>query len=218
MISKPEDVYKDTTDLIARRRLQSSVVEAYRDRVSGAVRRLVRDPDNRVEAEQVAMLGLLVALERYDRAAAHPEGPREDRGGAFWHFAFPFVRNEVQRWMDHGVFWRPRKRNAHGQGTAELARLHRTPASMDAGDVDETLHDQIKSTVASVEDQVADGELKLRLRAFVRTLSAEDAKILLTENGQCRQSGRYQSLVGRAAAFVRGSDVEYQTTVETRDN
>src|SRR5580693_1631945 len=97
----PEDQYKQAASQAERTRLQTAVLMAYRTHVAGFVRRFVHNPAHRPEAEQVGLLGLLVALEKYD-----PSLLGADRGARFWSFATLHVRYEVQRWMDVGVHWR----------------------------------------------------------------------------------------------------------------
>jgi len=80
-----------------RRHLQASVVAANRENVAALVRRTVA-PRHREEAEQVGAIGILVALEKHDPSGRVP----------FRRLALQHARGEIQAWMDHGVFWRPR--------------------------------------------------------------------------------------------------------------
>lgn len=203
---KPESLYRDTTDPRERRRIQAAVIANYRNHVRTCVRKAV-PAEHYEEAEQVGALGLLVALEQYDPKLIGP-----DRGAAFWWFARLIVQNEIQRWMDVGIYWRKAPNRGKGearQATRDAAQVHRTVASMDAplpGGENATLHDLTPDTSPSVEDLTADAESCTRLRAFAATLLPEEAELLMSENGHHVRSRHYLTLVGRARAFVRGSD------------
>jgi DNA-directed RNA polymerase specialized sigma24 family protein len=208
MPTRPEDAYRTATDTAARRRIQAEVVDAHRDAVARIVRTLVASPLYREDAEQAGLIGVLVALEKYQ-----PGLMGEDRGGAFRHFMFTYVRHEIQQWLNTGVYWR----KSPNRGTSDSRKAAREAAkgrqryydSLDAGDFEQTLHDTVASPDASVEEIVAEAEAKSRLRDFAETLSNKDAKKLLSDNSQCVRSQHYLSLVGRAAAFVKGDDDGY---------
>ena len=192
----PEAEYRNATTAARRRSLQTAVVVAYRDRIAALVRR--RFPaELRDEAAQVAAIGLLVALEKYD----------PDRGVPFWPFAVPWVRSELELWVGHGVRWRPSTKGAMGRRVAVESLIH---AAFDA-----ERHDRA-SEGDSVEDLVGNAEVLRLVSAFLAELPAEDRDLLLCEKrdrdgggivmGNNARSRRYLSLVERATAFVRGSE------------
>lgn len=215
--SKPEQRYKKATDPKERRRLATAVVLAYRPHVARLVRKTVPAKHWR-EAEQVGEIGLLVALEKFD-----PE-----RGAPFWALAKQWVRHEIQKWLYVGVYWRPRyfydfpsHRNQRSPKviSAELAeaKRHQRPLLVaQFGNIDDDLIGPIENPPLTVEDLVSDAEAKSRLRAFIATLSEEDARLLLCEKRERVEGGvesannararHYQLLVERARAFVRGDD------------
>lgn len=209
--------YAKATSPAERRRLQAAAVEAYRDRVSRVVRRLVPGAANRPEGEQVGAIGILVALERVDAS-------RVDSRFSFWAFAYPYVRYEIQRWLDVGVYWRRvgnRGKDAARQAQRQAAAVNRRHASMDSPISDGrasdwtnawTLHDMLHDTSPTAEDMVAEVEVTVRLRAFASGLSDLDREILLSENSQRVRSRHYSDLVARAAAFLRGPNADDDPT------
>lgn len=192
----PADVasYRATTDPLERRRIQAEVVEAYRPRVANLVRCLFRrNPEHWREAEQVGLIGLLTALEKYDPDLL----TGEDQGNRFWYLAYYYVKNEIRAWRDVGVNWA--KDHRHGACNENITRQTRVS-------YDDSLYETEPSKEPTVEEQVVESEVKARLRAFAATLSAIDREILFSENSQRVRSRRYLSLVERATAFVRGPD------------
>lgn len=75
-----------TAKSIERRRIQVEIVRACRPFLAWLARGLA--PDDAPDAEKVGVVGVLIALEKYDPAR-----------GAFWPFARPFVRDEIERWL-----------------------------------------------------------------------------------------------------------------------
>jgi RNA polymerase sigma factor (sigma-70 family) len=194
---KPEDQYRHA-DRLSRRRIEHQVVEGYRPNVRALVRHhwplLERCWD---EAEHVGCIGLLDALKSYDPARA-----------AFWTFARSFVRNAIQKWVDVGVYWRPRTRKHRAGVDPREARAHMRPESMDRSidDDAQTLHDVVQADGPTVEDLAAADEVSARLADFMATLTKTEVDVILSENSQRIRSRRYGALVERATAFVRGSD------------
>lgn len=197
--TKPEDLYRSTSDKATRRQLQAAVVAEYRGRIEALARRAL--PVQHVEeATQAGCIGLLLALEKYDRTVVG-----EDRGGAFWNFARAHVLNEVQQWADVGVYWRPRKRN--NRGDVEAARAQRRVASLDVpahGTEDGSIVETIEAEQPTPEDMAGEIEAISHLRGFTVSLSAEDQEILFSENSKRVRSRRYLTLVEKATAFVAG--------------
>ena len=204
--TNPEQSYKTETNPTERRRIQAAVIEAHRPHVAALVRRLV-PAEHREEGQQVGALGVLVALEKYDDGIAGP-----DRGKkCFWGFAYLYVRDELQRWIDVGVNWRKtpnRGKSAARKANRQAASIHRQPARLDAplpGDDGGTLQDLLQHVSPTVEELFSVAETLALLLSFARTLSAKDRKILFSENSQCMISRHYLSLVERATAFMQGS-------------
>jgi hypothetical protein len=207
---RPEEIYRSTTDEPTRRRLEMAVVTEHRDRVRAYVRATVPQRYQE-EAEHVGMIGLILALKRYDPALAGP-----DRGQkCFWGYAHAHVRNAVQSWIDEGVLWRPRPRKA--RDNTALARLHRYPASMDeammrsyeGGDVDvfsSTYHDIIADNAPTPEELVAAAEKAAHTARFMASLSANDRELICTEDPRRRRSRRYLLLVEAAKAALQGDE------------
>lgn len=203
--------YKGTTDLVARRRIQAQVVEAYRAHVASYVRKHVAQAHSK-EAEQVGVIGVLVALEKYDAGIVCAVGG--DRGAAFWNFARMYVRDEIRRWLDVGVFWCKSSNRGASDARRESAKMRtaqRTVESMDepVGERETTLHDRIVDGETTVEDLVATAESRARLDQFLFTLTEADRHLLLCDkrdrgNANSVRSRHHLFLVGRATAFVRG--------------
>jgi hypothetical protein len=93
----PEENYRSTTDTATRRRLQAAVVAAQRSRVAEAAREMV-PPEHRAEAEQVGLIGVLLALEEHA-----PETGRPFRLGAL-----DMAKAEIRAWLDAGTHYRKR--------------------------------------------------------------------------------------------------------------
>lgn len=196
----PESLYARATDRIERKRLAEAVLAAYRPRVKGLVTGRC-PPAFRRDAEQAGAIGLLVALEKYDPT----------RGVPFWVIASQWVKDEIQKAIATGLLWRPRARNrtreaamaARGEDPVAARRMDRQHVNVDsARDLE----------ADDVEDQVAEAEATGLLREFAATLSAEDAHLLLCEKrvreeqGNNNRARRYQLLVERAKAFVKGDE------------
>lgn len=202
----PEETYKTATTPAARRRIQTAVVIAYREKIQGAVRRLLpRSPQHWEEACQVGALGLLVALEKYQpKPGAKP--------WAFWRFACLPVMSEIREWMGVGVYWRkPANRGKSPERAAQrvAAKLQELHGSLDAEirGTAETLHDRVFDEVSPLQEAlVGDAEAAARLATFVRTIAPEDAAVLLTEDHRQVNSRHHKALVERARAFVIGSE------------
>lgn len=188
-----ETTYRGTVDHVARRRIQSEVVTEYRNRVASYVRRRLA-PRHWQEAEQVGLIGLLVALEKFDAS----------RGIAFWFFAVTYVRDELNAWMGHGVFWRPRSHDMKRDSKNPLRAVVSLHNELDT--------ETVAADAPTVEDLVATAEGLSRLSEFVRTLSREDASLLVNGVGFGRgranssRAAGHKSLVERATAFVRGNE------------
>ncbi len=83
----PIESYRNTSDPRDRRLIQSAAVLQCRPYVSRLVRRTFA-PRRQMEAEQVGVIGVLVALENFD--------PR--RGPSFRALVHRHVRQELDRW------------------------------------------------------------------------------------------------------------------------
>jgi DNA-directed RNA polymerase specialized sigma subunit len=94
------DQYKNAKDLAERRRIQAAVIEANRARVRAFVRRFVPRKQDWADGEQEGLLGVLLALEKWD-----PTRPRYS-DNAFWGFAYLYVRQQIRTWLDQGYYWR----------------------------------------------------------------------------------------------------------------
>lgn len=195
--------YRDA-GLAERRQIQADVVQRYRYRVFRVVRRQVPWPAHWEEAEQEGTIGLLIALKKFD----------PDRGVPFGAFADPWIRNEIQRWIDVGVYWRKspnrgkseaRQRAAENTFRQRLFNSMDAPIGQDGDGIPVTLYDCIPA-IFDTESYASDAELREKLFAFAKTLTEEDREILFSENSQRVRSRHYLSLVERARAFVRGQD------------
>jgi hypothetical protein len=203
--ANPEELYKKTTDQTARRRLQTAVVLAFRDRIAALVRGLA-PREHRAEAEQVGALGVLVALEKYDPGRKEYE---PEKGSYFWNFARSIVLDEIQRWMDQGVYWRKsanRGKSPERVAQREAAQSQRHVASLDA----ETAIVPMDPS-PTVEELLGNAEGEALVRQFAATLTPDDRHLLLCEkrergNPNSPRLRHYQSLVERLTAFVKGSD------------
>lgn len=192
----PETAYKNTSDPRARRRIQGEIVVKYRGRLASYVRRHL-SARHWQEAEQVGAIGLLVALEKFEPS----------RGVPFWFFAVQWVRKEIQRWLNHGVYWRPHTNGAKGRQTHDEHRAH--------GEFQDEAH---VSETENVEDLVSTAEGLSRVGQFLDTLSVEERHLLICEkrdrgNPNSDRVRRYLSLVGRATAFVRGNEDGHRESV-----
>ncbi len=184
-----------------RKRIRAAVVVECREKVGAFVRRIL-PREHHEEAIQCGIIGLLVALDKYDDAIAGPDLGKK----SFWGYAFPFVQNEISNWVDRGIHWRPRARNARNS-TAE-AKAQRRQLSMDAVQevlgTDMTLHDLFSDDKPNAEEIVGEFEASVLLNEFTETLTNEDRKLLFTKETGRPRSSRYLSLVGRAKAAVLG--------------
>lgn len=187
----PEREYRTASTPDECRKIQAKVIKAYARRVASFVRRRVPRED-REEGEQVGAIGVMLALEKYDPA----------RGVPFWGFARNYVLHEIQRWREVAA---PRshdaKRDAH--------IIRQIPVRLD--DVSHLIVEAL-----TAEEIVSEAELLSRVKAFVQSLSREDAALLLCEKRERKEGGvasgnnarsrGYLSLVERARAFVIGED------------
>lgn len=203
LTDRPEELYRKTTDDAERKRIRALAIRVYQDLVFSVVRRSV-DRQHWPEAMQAGAVGILIALNKWD-----PERIGEDRGHAFWFFARRWVQDEIQKWIDRGVYWRPRSRGR--AASHELSALHRNPVSLDApapAAVDTNLYSLFPANQPSIEELAADAELRGRLFQFAATLTNKEREILFSENAQRMGTRRYLDLVERARAFLKGaSDV-----------
>jgi DNA-directed RNA polymerase specialized sigma subunit len=189
--------YRDASPL-KRRQIQTEVVSTYRPHVARMVRGTVA-PRHREEAEQVGLIGLLVGLERFDPERA--TGP--DVGAAFWTFARGHVKDEIQKWMDHGVYWRPRR--ARKTVDEEVMKAHRRHVYVD--DIG-----QLAAEILDVETQVANAEGLRLVGEFLRTLSDDERHLLLCEKRSRGPSAdspyarRCRALFERATKAVKGGE------------
>lgn len=203
---RPEETYRTTTDRNERRRIQAEVLAANREHVVWFVRKTVA-PQHRAEAVQVGLLGVLIALEKYDREGAFAkrgETPREDRGAAFWFFASKYVHKEIQKWMDVAVYWR--KTPNQGKSPARRVAFEAAKAQRKHDPLEEP--GEVLADAPTVEELVADAESKALLHAFAAGLSTEDRELLFSEKAprSAAMSRQYLSLVAQATAFIRGND------------
>ena len=83
----PESRYRHAVDKSERRRLRTEVLEAYRGHVRSYVRKQL-SVQHWEEAEQVGLIGLWYALEKY-----HADEP-------FWPFAEGYVNAELTKWTE----------------------------------------------------------------------------------------------------------------------
>ena len=203
---RPEQIYRETTDKATRRRLQAAVVAEYRAKVSAFAARYV-SADHRAEAEQVGLIGLLIALERYE-----PSLLVDDRVAVFfWSFASRFVRDEIRAWLDTGVYWRKsanRGPSPGGVAARAVAEIQRRAVSLDtpSGQDDDALVDRLCDDSPSPEDVAAAAEVSASLDVFAASLTPAERRNLLSENSQCVRSRHHLTLIERASAFVKGSD------------
>ena len=157
---KPEELYQHTSDPKERQRIKTKVVVAYRPMVAGQARRMA-PPRHWEEAEQAGMVGLLVALDRYD-------DPTPDRGAkSFWGFAVLYVRDEIQQWMDRGVRWEKTKLSKARQ----QARAARGDAPAQVQPFDETSH--APPELLSTEELAAQAESLRRHAEFAKAIPVD---------------------------------------------
>jgi hypothetical protein len=97
----PESLYRTTTNKVVRRCLQSIVIVRHRSRIAALVRRTIPWSQHHEVARQVAAIGVLVALEKWEPAHAGADSE------AFWLFASRYVHAELRLWIDRGTFFRP---------------------------------------------------------------------------------------------------------------
>lgn len=191
---KPELIYAATTDRAERRRLEEAVLIAYRPQVARFVRRRVHEKHWQ-EAEQVGLIGLLVALQKYDPIPR----PGFEEPTPFWFFAMAWVRKELQRWVSLGVYWRPSTNGAKGR-RVHTEHLQHWEFVEDQHGVD-----------PDIEGMVATAEGLDLVAQFLETVTAEERHLLLCEkrdrgNPDSERVRRYLSLVERCRAFVEGDD------------
>lgn len=182
-VTPSEDDYRHARTPAERQRIQGEVIARYRDRLTRFVKFALWSPHLHAEAIQVGAIGLLVALDKWD-----PEYKEHYDDGAFFGFATLYIRNEIRKWLDHGVNWRPTARTRKQVDHPE----HKQPSEFcdeaHAQDVDDP------------ETKAANAEALERLRSFLATLSNKDRHLMLCakrdrggEDSQCRQ--RYRELL-----------------------
>jgi len=201
---KPEAIYRQATSREERRRLQAAVITEQRPKFEAFVRRQVPSA-HRQEGFQVAAIGILVALEKYDEEISGP-----DRGKkSFWGFAFPYVREELRRWMDHGVGWRNSKLSK-----SEKAALESRGGSTSVTSLEFLSESGIEfgTSDRAVDETAGDLEVLRRLQAFVSTLSVDEKELLFWRPGpgwsrlNSKNRALHCSLIERATAFVQGDE------------
>lgn len=207
MSSRPEDAFKQTTDRTERRRLRACVVADYRSRVTSIVRSVL-PREHWDEGLQVGLLGLLVALEKFDPSA----------GRDFWYCASTAVRDEIRAWRDRALNWR--KDTNRGRSPTRVAARERAQqvsqhSSADArsanGEGLSIKEAYFDSQAPTPEDSYATEEARQRCATFVSTLNDEDRAALFSP-----KNPRHRSLVQNARAFVLGSDDEWTSKHCTR--
>jgi hypothetical protein len=204
------------SEIAAKRRIQAETISTYRAKVEALAKRMVPGPPHVEEATQAGLIGLLIALEKYDPARVAPATTAHS--SPFWFFARAYVRNEIQQWISIGVFWRKDgnrgKNEAAKRQRAAIAatKVFSADAPKAVGDVESWIDAFHDADQLSTEELCADAESARRLQVFAATLSKADAEKLLTEHGRSKESVHYLSLVERASAFVRGTD-EYRDSV-----
>jgi RNA polymerase sigma factor (sigma-70 family) len=159
-----EDRYK-TASKTERKRLAAEVLQKYRPRLEKIVRAKLRDlPEHWAEGDQVAALGLLVALERFDcEIAAY-------RGSTFWTFAFWPIQHELEAWLSASIFWRKetnRGKSATRRAARETARASQTALSLE-------LALETPSDAATPEEEIASNELHGLLHEFLASLTPSE--------------------------------------------
>ena len=187
---RPEDIYHSVRDPAERRRIQAKVLLCYSGRIRDVVCRFeYRAGADRhwEDAQQAGCVGLLVALEKYnpDRQAYEP-----NIVPFFWNYARASVLDEVQKWFDRGVYWRPRRRRSNS-GNVHLNRLHEPL-------VEEPVHE-----TPTVEEIVAEAEQLALVKRFVAGLPEGDRHLLLGRVPP-RRAGRYRELLQQARAYMMG--------------
>lgn len=208
----PEDDYRSGTPA-ERRRIRAQVLAA----CAGERRNLIwRLPVwHREEAAQVAALGVLVALEKYD---ANISGP--DRGKKrFWNYAFVHVREELRTWADRALGWQNTKMNAARRAARE-AKGQTTVGRMLSLELELELDARPDLLVAddTPEGLASDLEAAAALNEFLTTLSAEEKRTLLSENENVRKSRLHVSLRERAAAVLTGAPSGHLATLRKRSD
>src|SRR5262249_8142575 len=154
--------------------------------------------------EQTGMLGLLVALDRFD-----PE-----RSPVFWACAAEWVRHEIQEWLGNGVFWSGR---SAGDRPSRRHRLEERGVNLRGRSVHPSLeHLYERESSEDPETRLGIAESEQRLHVYLSKQSDEDAHILLKGKRVDRKKGfsrcaiwrarRYSDLLEEARRFVRGKD------------
>jgi DNA-directed RNA polymerase specialized sigma subunit len=177
----PEDLYP-TVHPAAKQRFRIEVVAKYAPLAAAYVRRYFA-PEHRAEAEQVAAIGILVALEKWD-----PTRPRVNED-AFWGFATLYVRDELRKWADVGIRWR--------KSAKSKKRPHEAPAIV-------PLEGDEPAAGPDVEALTAEVEIARKLRKFAETLTERDYLTFISTDARVNRSSRYYDLVRRARIYVRG--------------
>lgn len=161
-----------TAGLQERRDIRAWVVGRYTPMIRRYVRRNF-PPALWRDAEQAGVVGLMVALKKYD-----PE-----RGDNFLCVAWGLMRTEIRTWVTN--------------------KIEPKTISMDAeGEDGTTLHDRTPAKSDSVEDTVASLELQARLSIFLATVNDSDRRLLLTPRFAAANPTRYHQIIQRAARFL----------------
>lgn len=176
--ARPEDLISGTTDPAERKRLTNEVVKDCQPNISTLVGRLRLSPQNRADAEQAGRLGLLEALTKY-------KPPPVNTSGAFWAFARHYVVNEIQKWMDVGMFWSKRRQRKGSKVPTEL------PLSLDVHEETALLRDESNNP----ETVCSSMQLSNMSRQFVASLPADEARVIARSDSTAR---RYVEIVTRA--------------------
>ena len=184
--SKPEELYKKTTDPAKRRALAAAVVKAYAPRIASMARQMLNSKQHWEEAEQEGVTGLLRALVDYD-----PEIAGEDRGNAFWGFAHYQVRDAIRDWIDVGIYWRKREREKDPSPAAQANAIHVLmeephPANVAGG--------------PTPEDLLIDAERQWQ--ATQLPLTETERAVLSSDDGRITRSRRHKILVARARELL----------------
>ena len=183
-----EDGYQHARTPAERRRIQGEVIARYRDRLARFVKVALWSPHLHAEAIQVGLIGLLVALEKWD-----PEHQEHYDDGAFFGFATMHIRNEIRKWLDHGVNWRP---------TARTRKQVDHPEHKQPSEFCDEVHAQDGD---DPETQAAHSEALERLRPFLAALSDEDRHLMLCAKrdrggADSPRRQRYRELLQRVKA------------------
>lgn len=185
----PENLYCKAETEAERLRLRTAVFAAYGGHVRAAARRLVPDRRHAEDAYQEGLVGLLVALGRFDPG----------RGVPFWAYAALYVRNQIQDWQgrgQHDCKAANRGKAEKYEGRREVVKARRQYQPLDFEPVDGETPERLVS--------VKEG---LRILAeMAAEMTPEEREIFYSEDGRNHRTDHYKSLVAKAAAKLRGKD------------